>query len=93
MTKKHFIKDDRNEEERITHRLAVVGTDTFLYGWGEATGAKSYAAWACQAKDVTEVRDWVKSRSDMRRVRVVSLNGYHPRGNGHLHVYVWRSAV
>jgi hypothetical protein len=81
------IQDDRSAEERITHPLAVVGTDTFLSGWGEATGGVSYAAWACQAKDVTEVRDWVKSRSDMIRVRVVSLNGYHPRGNGHLHIY------
>lgn len=87
------IEDDRTDEQRSTHRRLVVGTDRFLSGWGEAKGGVSIAAWACRdASDEFECYRWVSRRGEMSRVRVVvdqPGRRYHPRGPGHLHVYVW----
>ena len=85
--------DDRTPEQHDTHRWAAVGTDTFLSGWGKAEGGASYAAWACTAMQLDACRQYVESRSDMKRVRVVDLNEYRPRGTGHLHVYVYDPAI
>ena len=84
------IDDDRTDEEKNTHWLAVVGTDRFMSGWGKAEGGVSYAAWACPFSRQANVERWVKSRGDQMRVRVVILDGYRPRGTGHLHIYVVR---
>lgn len=66
----------------------VVGTDSFLSGWGGAAGGASYAAWACTADDVDTVERWIRDRSDMRRVRVVRADGYRPgRGCAQLTIY------
>lgn len=81
------IKDDRTPEQRKTHTLLVVGTDTFLSGWGEASGGTSYAAWACTPEQVDTVERRIRSRGDMKRVRVVGTP-YYPKGRGHLHIYV-----
>ena len=81
------IQDDRTAEERKTHTWIVVGTDSFMSGWGKASGGVSYAAWACKGSDVDRVENWVRARSDMKRVRIVS-GRWCPRGNGHAHIYV-----
>jgi len=80
--------DDRNDEQRLTLTLAVVGTDRFLSGWGAAGSGASYAGWACTAETVDEVRRRIIHRSDMGRVRIVSLSGYRPKGEGHCHIYI-----
>lgn len=82
------IDDDRTPAQRQTHTWGIVGTDRFLSGWGKAEGGKSYAVWACLPDDRREVLEWVESRSDMSRVREVSLEDYRPTGRGHCHVYV-----
>lgn len=86
------IKDDRTPEQRATHRILIVGTDRFMSGWGGAQGGASVAAWACTPDTADTVERWVRSRSDMQRVRVVvdtPARRYRPRGNvAHLHVYV-----
>lgn len=90
------IKDDRNDEQRDTHRYLVIGTDTFLSGWGEANGGNSYAAWACEGPEAARtVRERIRARGEMRRVRVVyssPSNPYrpNPRTCKHLHIYVAR---
>jgi len=40
--------DDRTTDQHATHRLAVIGTDSFMSGWGGAEGGASYAGWAFQ---------------------------------------------
>ena len=84
------IVDDRTEDQRKTHRFAVMATDKFMSGWGHASGGSSVCGWAC-APDVNTDRmwNWVKSRREMRRVRVVCLDNYRPKGNvAHCHIYV-----
>lgn len=86
------IVDDRTEEQKETHKLAVVGTDTFMSGWGQASGGYSYAAWAFQDGQEADALAWMEARNDMQRVRVVTLDGYKPRGAAHLHIYVYKGA-
>ena len=81
------LQDDRTQEQKATHNFLVVGTDTFLSGWGKANGGVSYAAWACQEGDLRKVENWVNNRSDMKRVRVV-YGKWYPKGTGHAHIYV-----
>ncbi|MBM3493287.1 MAG: hypothetical protein FJX72_03035 [Armatimonadetes bacterium] len=80
-------QDDRTPEQRATYRLGVAATDRFMSGWGGAAGGTSVACWACRADDIPTVERWVRSRGEMRYVRVVSLRNYRPRC-AHLHVYV-----
>ena len=89
------INDDRTAAEKSTHRYLVVGTDRCLSGWGGATGGASFAAWACEGyNDAKKAEKWVRSRSDMTRVRIVvdsAQSPYRPgRSCAHLHVYVAR---
>ncbi len=81
--------DDRTEEEKKTHKLAVIGTDSFMSGWGMASGGVSYAGWAFRDGDYSKALAWINSRSEMKRVRVVSLDDYRPRA-AHTHIYVYR---
>jgi hypothetical protein len=39
-----------------------------------------------------ECLSMVASRGEMKRVRIVSLRGYRPKGVGHCHIYVYREA-
>ena len=97
------LVDDRTEEQCKTHTWLVVMTDRFMSGWGEAEGGVSYAAWACKYENLTQVKAWVRSRSDAMRVRVVTdgtlvlpananrpsyTYKYRPKGTGHCHIYV-----
>ena len=79
--------DDRTPDEIKTHIWIVAGTDSFLSGWGEAKGGVSYAGWACKYDDLDQVERWVRSRSDMKRVRIVGSD-WRPKGVGHTHIYV-----
>ena len=85
------IQDDRTKEQKTTHYLAVLGTDSFLSGWGGAKGGASYAAWVVgPGSNINDVQCAVERRPDMKRVRVVDLRTYRPsRGCAHLHIYVW----
>jgi len=83
-----ILVDDRTEEQKKTHDLIVLGTDSFLSGWGEARGGKSYAGWACPGSVVNQVESWVRQRGDMKRVRIVAGNYSPPSGPGHCHIYV-----
>jgi hypothetical protein len=82
------FQDDRTPEQKQTHRLAWVMTDSFLSGWGHAKNGLSYAGWAFRDADTYAVERWVRSRSDSRRVRLVVLDGYRPTGAAHTHIYV-----
>jgi len=82
-----FMQDDRTEAQKQTHSVVVVGTDSFLSGWGRAEGGASYAGWACRYEDLNKVERWVRSRKEMKRVRIVGSD-YRPRGVGHCHIYV-----
>ena len=42
------LVDDRTPEQKKSHSWLVIGTDSFMSGWGKASGGKSYAAWACK---------------------------------------------
>lgn len=86
-------QDDRTDEQQITHPILWVGTDAFMSGWGQASDGPSVAAWACTSDDDGACERWVRSRSDMRRVRqVLDRPGdrYRPKGAAHLHIYVYR---
>ena len=83
------FKDDRTEEQKLTHRLAVVGTDNFMSGRGGAASGTSYAGWAFEDGDEGSCLAWVDRRLDMHRVRVVILEGYRPNA-AHTHIYVYK---
>lgn len=83
-----IIKDDRTNEQKVTHTLAVVGVDPFMSSWGDAAGGMSYAAWAFKEGQAVQTLSKVQARGDMRRVRIVALDGYRPTGAAHLHIYV-----
>ncbi|MEE8465776.1 MAG: hypothetical protein V3S68_04810 [Dehalococcoidia bacterium] len=84
------IQDERSEDQKLTHRLAVVGTDRFLSGWGKAEGGASYAAWSFTDGEEASCLAQISSRPDMMRVRVVTLAGYRAAGAKHLHIYIYR---
>jgi len=83
-----MVVDDRTADEKKTHTLGVVGTDTFMSGWGLANKGLSYAVWACTPDDVDVIEKRIRNRGDMKRVRIVTLNGYTARGATHTHIYV-----
>ena len=87
--------DDRTDEQRKTHQLAVIGTDRFMSGRGGTWGplekdlpGMSYVGWAFKDGDEAACLSAVDARKDMRRVRVVVLDGYRPKA-AHTHIYVW----
>lgn len=85
-------EDDRTEDQKATHYLAVVARDKFMSGWGGAKSGASRCAWAIDpnsAVNPDRVENWVRSRSEMQYVNVVDLRTYRaPRGTAHFHVYV-----
>jgi len=82
--------DDRTEEQKKTHATIVVGTDSFMSGWGEAGGGLSYAGWACKESEINACESMVRNRNEMKRVRIVG-NDYKPSGQGHCHIYVYKA--
>jgi hypothetical protein len=86
-----IMQDDRTPEQKKTHTWLIIGTDSFMSGWGKANGGKSYAAWACLPEKAERVFSWVSGRSDMKRVRESSEaygSKWRPSGIGHAHIYV-----
>lgn len=92
-----IVEDDRDPEQRSTHRWLVIMTDKFMSGWGGAAGGLSVCAWACRGpNEAATVERWVRARSDARNVRVTSdapHRPYRPRANAnkpiaHFHIYV-----
>ena len=87
-----ILEDDRTEEQKTTHYLAVVARDKCMSGWGGARGGASRAAWAIDPMSEVNpdrVFNWVRSRSEMKYVTLVDLRTYRPaRGTAHLHIYV-----
>jgi hypothetical protein len=84
------VRDDRTPEQKLTHTVIVVGTDSFLSACGLAeygVSYPSYAGWACEPRHQWKVLDWVSSKCDMKRVRVVT-DPYRPKGEGDCHIYV-----
>lgn len=82
------IQDDRTPEQRKTHHVIVAMTDSFMSGWGRCRNGTSYAGWACQPQHLTQVEHWVRSRSDAKRVRVVS-GSWRPKGGEHDHAHIY----
>lgn len=82
------FRDDRTEEQKSTHVWAWVGTDAFMTGWGHARAGKSYAGWAFPDGYSSGVESFVRSRSDMKRVRLVYLPDYRPARCHDVHIYV-----
>ncbi len=80
-------QDDRTEAQKATHGIGIAMTDSFMSGWGGASGGTSVAVWACRSEDEHRVERWVRSRKEAKRVRTVLLKGYRPRC-AHCHVYV-----
>ena len=82
-----MMQDDRTPDQKLTHTIGIVGTDSFMSGWGKTQGGHSYAVWACEPGNVAATLSRIENRGDMKRVRVVTLNGYRPRA-AHTHIYL-----
>jgi len=63
-------KDDRTNDQVVTHTHLVGGRDSFMSGWGLAPGI-SYAYWACTDDQLPLVEKWVYSRDDQPRPKVI----------------------
>ena len=85
-----ILKDDRTDEQKLTHSWAVVAKDKFMSGWGGAKGGASRVAWAVDDLSKTsKLFDWVDARSEMKYTNVVNLKNYRaPKGTAHFHIYV-----
>ena len=80
--------DDRTDEQKITHQLAVIGTDRYNPNMAEYDkGIPSYAGWAFREGWESACLGMVASRGDMKRIRVVSLDNYNPDRNTHIYVF------
>lgn len=87
------INDDRNEEQKKTHYLAVVAKDTYLSRKDEYPYGVSRCAWAVPKQFVIDGRidkllRWVSNRSYLVYVSIVNLNNYRPRRTKHFQIYV-----
>ena len=82
------LVDDRTEEQKVTHPIIVMMTDSFMSGWGMAEGGPSYAGWAVPFEDVNAMESRIRQRSDAKRVRIVGNDYRPPSGPGHCHIYV-----
>lgn len=79
--------DDRNDEQKNTHRWLVTATDKAMSGWGGARRGLSKCAWACQTlAEAKQVYAWVKSRSEMKYVNITGRKWYPSAA--HVHIYV-----
>ena len=89
------INDRRTAEQKLSHYYLWVGTDKFMSGWGKARDGVSLVAWACKPENSNACESYVRSRGDMKRVRLVFdggnavLHEYRPRNCAHLSIYVF----
>lgn len=89
------LQDDRTDAHRDPQSpeflpYIVVGTDSFLSGWGQARGGASFAGWACTDADLNACLAMVERRPEMKRVRIVG-HDYRPTGKGHCQIYLYRN--
>ena len=83
-----IFQDDRTPEQKQTHSVIVLMTDSFISYWGGAKDGPSYAGWACRPELAETIEQRVRGRSDARRVRIVGGNYRPPSIEGHCHIYV-----
>ena len=83
--------DDRTDEQKQTHTMIALGTDSFMSGWGGAEGGASYAGWAFPEGHESAAMGMVAARSEMQRVRLLS-GDYKPNSRycAHCHIYVFK---
>lgn len=82
-----IIQDDRTMVQRQTHFWGIVATDSFMSYWGACPG-KSVAIWAVSNHaHAVKLLEWVKSRREMRYVKIVDLRNYKIRQCYHCHIY------
>ncbi len=72
------INDRRSDQDKLDTQGFVVGTDRFMSGWGQAPRRSLYAVPFRSYQEAEEIEDWLNSRGDMLRVRVVGKD-YRPR--------------
>lgn len=82
--------DDRTEEQHSTHKLAVIGTDIYMSRWGSALDGISYTGWAFKDGDYAKCLAMVNTRSDIQRIRLITLDGYKPKAL-HTHIYMFKN--
>lgn len=64
-------KSTKSRAKRTSGKWYVTGRDTFLSGWGEAKGGKSYMTVVTDSLDQAEiVAENMENRSDMRNVKL-----------------------
>ena len=86
------IVDDRPDD---TNQLwLVVGTDTFMSGWGLCRNGISVCAWAFETHEQAEyaAREHISKRCDMEHIHIVKeekKGSYKPRVAmlSHFHIY------
>ena len=66
--KRKYLEDNRTDEQMATHTIVIGGYDSWLSGWGKASGGDSYCGWACRPENADTVFEWVKKRGDISRV-------------------------
>ena len=73
------MRDDRRTPEDKQRTVGfVVGTDRFMSGWGLAPGRSLFAVPFASWDDGKRIEEWMDSRGDMQRVRLVG-KAYRPR--------------
>ena len=72
------IRDSRSEEDKQRTIGFVVGTDSFMSGWGKAPGRSLFAVPFATESDGVLVRANMTDRTEMKRIRVVGA-GWKPR--------------
>lgn len=81
------VNDRRKKEDKLRPWL-VIATDRTLSNTAFCRGI-SYCAWACNDRDVDKCMQWVRSRSDMVRVRLSRSETYRPKGCQQISYYAF----
>lgn len=90
-----IVNDERKPSDVFNRPYLVVGTDPFMGEWANEIGVhhgSNYAAWACSDEELKACTEYVESRKDLNRVRVVLSAGYMPKC-GHLTIYVFNKEL
>ena len=67
-----MVKDDRTQAEKHETIGFVVATDSFMTGWGEAIGGKSFVARPVRSREELDmVTEAFEGRTEFKRVRFV----------------------
>jgi hypothetical protein len=78
-----IVHDKRTDEQKAATQLLVLCLDSFMSGWGKASGGRSYFAVACPDAETAGEVEWrMKQRNEFKKVRVVDKNYRAPIRNG-----------